>query len=95
MGAYLKSIGFKADNINFVPISGLEGINLIGRAAHIADLVSWYQGKCLIEYLDAFRLPQRGVNKPLRVSIFDYYKSDMGNVIGDCVQAKVESGIIK
>lgn len=68
---------------------------MIGRADHILDLKSWYSGKCLIEHLDALRLPQRGVNKPLRVSIFDYYKSDMGNVIGDCVQAKVESGIIK
>lgn len=73
----------------------MEGINLIVRADKISELNSWYKDKCLIEYLDSFKLPTRGINKPLRVSIFDYYKSDMGNVIGDCVQAKVESGIIK
>lgn len=28
VGPFLKNAGFKQDNIHFVPISGLEGINL-------------------------------------------------------------------
>jgi hypothetical protein len=31
----------------------------------------------------------------MRVCVYDYFKSNEGNLIGDCIQAKVESGIIK
>jgi len=57
-------------------------------------LASWYQGQTLMEALENARLPVRSINKPLRVSIYDYYKAAVGNLIGDCVQAKVESGMI-
>lgn len=29
---FLLSIGFKSENVNFVPISGLQGVNLLERA---------------------------------------------------------------
>jgi elongation factor 1 alpha-like protein len=57
--------------------------------------LEWYTGLTLIDHLDNFKLPKRSLNKPLRVCIYDYYKQTEGNLIGDCVQAKVESGIIK
>ena len=57
--------------------------------------MEWYTGYTLIEHLDNFKLPKRSMNKPLRVCIYDYFKQTEGNLIGDCVQAKVESGIIK
>lgn len=31
----------------------------------------------------------------MRVCIYDYYNSTSGQLIGDCVSAKVESGILK
>jgi translation elongation factor EF-1alpha len=37
----------------------------------------------------------RKSNKPLRVCIYDYFKQTEGNIIGECIQAKIESGIIK
>lgn len=46
LNVYLKSIGFKEENINFIPISGLEGINLIEKST-IPEL-EWYQGNTLI-----------------------------------------------
>ncbi len=58
-------------------------------------MVEWYAGHTLIEHLDNFKLPKRSMNKPLRVCIYDYFKQTEGNLIGDCVQAKIESGIIK
>lgn len=94
MDPFLRSIGFRKDSIRFVPISGLAGVNLIERP-NILELAQWYNGPCLIETLDTLRLPQRGVNMPLRVSVYDYYKSSMGVVIGDCISAKVESGALK
>jgi len=57
--------------------------------------LDWYKGPTLIENLDNFKLPKRGINKPLRICVYDYYKQTEGNLIGDCIQAKVESGIVK
>jgi len=47
---FLKSIGFKEENIGFVPISGLQGINLSEKPtqAQAENLVSWYKGNTLI-----------------------------------------------
>jgi len=39
---YLKSIGFKEQNIYFVPISGLSGINLDETKNKDEELYSWY-----------------------------------------------------
>jgi translation elongation factor EF-1alpha len=59
-------------------------------------LTKWYNdGPCLVDFLDTFNLPQRNVIKPLRVCIYDYYKASSGSLVGDCVQVKIESGIIK
>lgn len=44
---YLISVGFKKDDIQFVPISGLEGHNLITRHDD-PNLTKWYKGECLI-----------------------------------------------
>jgi len=58
-------------------------------------LSAWYHGPTLIELLDQFKVPKRTINKPLRVGIYDYYRAMEGNLMGDCIQAKVESGIVK
>jgi translation elongation factor EF-1alpha len=90
---YLISVGFKKDDIQFVPISGLEGHNLITRHED-PNLTKWYSGECLIEILDKVKVPPRLITKPLRLSVMDYIARSKGEMIGDVVQAKVESGII-
>lgn len=89
------SIGFRQDNIHFIPISGLHGTNLIVKPAEVEELSAWYKGPTLIELLDQFKIPKRNINKPIRVCIYDYYKGTEGKLIGDCISAKIESGIIK
>lgn len=91
---FLKQIGFKAENIHFVPISGLIGINLLIKPT-VPELVEWYTGPTLVELLDSFKLPHRNINKPTRICVYDYYKASSGSLIGDCVSAKIESGIAK
>src|SRR3989344_6595939 len=44
----LKSIGFKADEIPFIPTSGYVGDNVVKKS----DKMAWYKGKTLIEALD-------------------------------------------
>ena len=81
----MQSIGFKSDNISFVPISGLEGVNLIEKPSNVPELKSWYSGATLLDRLENFKPPKRSTNKPLRVCVYDYFKATEGNLIGDCV----------
>jgi elongation factor 1 alpha-like protein len=54
-----------------VPISGLNGDNLIERSTN-PDLTSWYKGECLVEILDRLRVPKRALDKPLRLTVLEY-----------------------
>lgn len=92
---FLKQIGFREDNVHFVPISAYQGINLSKNPDCSVALTDWYSGATLLEILDKFKLPKRNTNKPSRVCVYDFYKATEGNIIGDCIQAKIESGIIK
>lgn len=47
--SFLIKIGYKEENITFVPISGYEGENLLERSKKM----EWYRGPCLYEILDS------------------------------------------
>lgn len=85
MNPFLLSIGFKQENIHFVPISGLQGVNLLEKPTAVPSLDAWYQGPTLIELLDQFKVPKRTISKPLRVGVYDYYRGMEGNLMGDCI----------
>ena len=70
---YLASIGFKADDTYFVPVSALTDENVTSKATNPL-LTSWYGNDqpCLLEILDGLRLPNRTYTKPLRVTVTDY-----------------------
>lgn len=106
---FLKEIGYKEQNIHFVPISALEGLNLENRDSQPDQLKKWYGtddnrenrhkgGKCLIEIVDSFKPFPKPFKKPLRVGIYDFYNKGQDGfsaLSGDCVSVKVESGIVK
>jgi len=48
VSAYLKKVGYNPDKVNFIPISGWVGDNMIEKS----DNMGWYKGPCLIEALD-------------------------------------------
>ena len=53
---YLKSIGYKEQNVNFVPVSGLTGINLVTSDENIPPALSkWYNSESGKE--DRFKKP--------------------------------------
>ena len=92
---YLISIGFKKNDLYFVPVSAIEGENLTEKATN-ENLISWYgeDSPCLIDVLDQLRLPARSFKKPARITISEYMQKTTGPLIGDCVAAKVETGVI-
>ena len=82
----LKRLGYKQQDVTFVPISGLHGENLTKRATD-ERLVSWYgkDSPSLVEVLDKLRPPKRTFKKPIRLSISNYKMMQTGPLIGDCV----------
>jgi len=85
---FLKRVGYKPENIPFIPISGWNGDNMLTKS----DKTPWYNGPTLIEALDSIPLPKRPIDKPLRLPLQDVYK--IGG-IGTVPVGRVETGIIK
>jgi len=85
---YLKKVGYKPAKINFVPISGWVGDNMIERSTNMP----WYKGPFLLEALDMVNPPKRPTDKPLRLPLQDVYK--IGG-IGTVPVGRVETGILK
>ena len=82
----LKSIGFK--DVPIIPISGYKGDNILKQSENM----KWYTGPTLIQALDAFKVPDKPVDKPLRLPVQDVY-SITG--IGTVPVGRIETGILK
>lgn len=91
VAAFLKSAGFKSSNITYVPVSGLQGHNLVDGIASLGHQCRWYTGQTLVQALDALPEASRRIDKPLRMCVSDVYKR-MG--LGATVAGKIESGRI-
>ena len=88
VNTYLEKVGFKTAKINYVPISGWVGDNMVEKG----DNLSWYKGPTLLEALDTIHAPKRPTDKPLRLPLQDVYK--IGG-IGTVPVGRVETGILK
>ena len=62
---YLKKIGYNPDKIEFIPISGWNGDNMIEKSENM----KWYNGPTLIDALDNLIPPKRPKDKPLRLPL--------------------------
>jgi elongation factor 1-alpha len=85
---YLKKLEFPEAGITFLPISGLEGDNLVERS----NRLRWYTGPTLFEALDAVKPPARYEDKPLRIPILRSYW--IGGV-GVVNVGRVASGVLR
>jgi elongation factor 1-alpha len=88
MGRRLKKVGYKVEKVNFIPISGWEGDNMIEASPNMP----WYKGATLLAALDMLEAPVRPVEKALRLPLQDVYK--IGG-IGTVPVGRVETGIMK
>ena len=85
---YLKKVGYDPSKINFIPISGWHGDNMLERSPNL----TWYKGFTLMEALDQITPPKRPTEKPLRLPLQDVYK--IGG-IGTVPVGRVETGVMK
>ncbi len=86
---FLKPIGYKVDEIPFIPVSAYVGDNVAKRS----DKMAWYKGQTLIEIFDSYiKEPEKPTQKPLRLPIQDVY-SITG--VGTVPVGRVETGVLK
>ena len=90
LSPFLKQIGFKKDQVFFVPVSGFKGENM---TSTFDAIQSWYQGQPLVYYLDRLELPKRDISKPFRMPVNDVYKGGMGG--GILIDGRVEAGAVQ
>jgi len=84
----LNMTGYKADKISFIPISGWTGDNMVEPSKNMP----WYKGPTLMQALDAFTVPPKPVDKPLRLPIQDVYTI---TGVGTVPVGRVETGVLK
>nr|AAO41445.1 RE29053p [Drosophila melanogaster] len=88
--SFLKLAGFKDSDVSFTPCSGLTGENLTKKAQEPA-LTNWYSGRHLLDVIENFKIPERAIDRPLRMSVSDIYK---GTGSGFCISGRVETGVL-
>lgn len=94
---FITKIGYNLDEILFLPISGLNGDNIIEISPNMTWFKGWslekkqITGHTLIEALDTFEPPLSLKHKPLRLPLRDVYK--IGG-IGTVPIGRVETGVI-
>ncbi len=84
----LSNIGFPVKKIPFVPVSGLAMENL----SKPSDKLAWYKGPTLIDAIDKFTIPEKPLDKPLRLPIQDSYQIKGTGVVP---VGRVETGVMK
>ena len=86
----MKRCGYQPNLTPLVPISALNGDNLIERS----DKMPWYTGPTLLEALDGIKLPnlELKASKSLRIPLYDCY--NIGGV-GTVAVGRVMSGRIQ
>ncbi|KAI8224053.1 HBS1-like protein [Colletotrichum sp. SAR 10_86] len=87
---FMKGNGFQLKNVTFVPISGLNGDNLVTRPED--EALSWYTGPTLIEALEDSEPMTRALQKPFRMSISEIFRSQQSQLT---VAGRIESGTVQ
>ncbi|CAG1006519.1 sulfate adenylyltransferase subunit 1 [Methanosarcinales archaeon] len=84
----LKMVGYKPDEMNFIPTSAFKGDNL----AKPSENTKWYTGPTLLAALDLLKLPDKPTSLPLRIPVQDAYTI---SGIGTVPVGRVETGVMR
>ncbi|KAB2948359.1 MAG: translation elongation factor EF-1 subunit alpha [Candidatus Methanoperedens sp.] len=84
----LKMVGYKPDEINFIPTSAFKGDNL----AKPSENTKWYTGPTLLAALDMLKMPDKPTTLPLRIPVQDAYTI---SGIGTVPVGRVETGVMR
>ncbi len=88
VGKLLRMVGYKVDEIPFIPVSAYNGDNVVKHS----DKTKWYTGPTVLDALNALKEPQKPVNLPLRIPVQDVYTI---SGVGTVPVGRVETGVLK
>jgi elongation factor 1-alpha len=84
----LKIVGYKDENLTFLPVSAFEGQNIIKPS----EKMKWFDGPTLLAALDLMKLPEKPVDLPMRIPVQDVYTITGA---GTVPVGRVETGKLK
>ncbi|KAK6957074.1 hypothetical protein Daesc_002359 [Daldinia eschscholtzii] len=90
VSGFLSGTGFQLKNVSFVPVSGLHGDNIVKRSTDPAS--SWYDGRTLVEELENSEPMARALNKPLRLTVSEVYRTTQSPVT---VSGRIDAGSLQ
>lgn len=90
VSGFLVATNFQLKNVSFVPVSGLRGDNMVHKSTDSA--ASWYTGDSLIQELEESQPLARAVDKPLRMTISEVFKTTQSPL---SVAGRVDAGSLQ
>ncbi|OAQ96838.1 hypothetical protein LLEC1_03879 [Akanthomyces lecanii] len=89
---FLAGLGFHDKNVDFVPISGLDGENIVKKIT--APAASWYEGGTLLDALERSEpTTVRALKKPFRMAISEIFRSQQQGTT--TLAGRIDSGTIQ
>jgi len=82
-----KSVGYKDEQIQYVPVSAFTGDNVKAKGK-----MEWWSGPTFLQAVDNFKNPEKPTNLPLRWPIQDVYTI---KGVGTVPVGKIETGVMK
>jgi len=87
MAKLAKSVGYKDEQLQFVPVSAFVGDNIKEKGK-----LDWWTGDSVLKAIDNFEIPKKPTDLPLRWPIQDVYTI---KGVGTVPVGKIETGIMK
>ena len=91
---FLKTNGFDMKRVQFIPISGLSGVNISSPPSPndsiSAGLAKWYNERTLMQAINGFQPAKRNIEKAFRFLVSDVYTEGKYTI----VKGKVVQGVI-
>ncbi len=83
----LKTVGYKMDKVQFLPVSAFKGDNSVKPS----EKMGWFKGDTMLQSFDKFTVPEKPSGKPLRLPVQDVYTI---TGVGTVPVGRVETGIL-
>ena len=87
MAKLAKSVGYKDEQLQFVPVSAFVGDNIKEKGK-----LDWWTGDTILKAIDNFEIPKKPTDLPLRWPIQDVYTI---KGVGTVPVGKIETGVMK
>ncbi len=84
----LKMVGYKEEQVQFIPISSLKNDNITKSSENL----KWFKGPTLLKTLDNLKVPEKPTGLPLRLPVQDVYTI---TGVGTVPVGRVECGVMK